>query len=145
MDDLDAVLGCPIWMIPDETYDKLDSISNQELNALCDANFYCLNWFRELINTFSKDEKQDYEDRRKVIVRLKNILNVEDNLKKVLAKNIGYIPPTMLHLEDSNGWQPPILSNPAESKSKGGKKKGKKRKAGQDITNNTNLHSETVR
>ena len=80
MDDLDAVLGCPIWMIPDETYDKLDSISNQELSALCDANFYCLNWFRELINTFSKDEKQDYEDRRKVIVRLKNILNVEENL-----------------------------------------------------------------
>merc|ERR1719270_1224404 len=23
MQDLDAVLGCPIWMIPDETYDKL--------------------------------------------------------------------------------------------------------------------------
>ena len=143
MDDLDAVLGCPIWMIPDETYEKLDSISNQELNAMCDANFYCLNWFRELINTFSNDDKQDFEDKRKVILRVKNILKVEDNLKKVLAKNIGYTPPTMLHLEDSNGWQPPTLPS-GESKSKGGKKKGKKRKAVQDITNNTNIQSETT-
>ena len=64
MQDLDAVLGCTIWMIPDDTYDKLESLSNQELNTLCDANFYCLNWFRELINTFSNDEKLHDEDKR---------------------------------------------------------------------------------
>ena len=63
-----------------------------------------------------KDEKQHEEDKRKLIVRLKNILNVEENLKKVLAKNLGYFPPTMLHLEDTSGWQPPVMSNVPETK-----------------------------
>ena len=155
MEDLDALLGCPVWMVPDETYDKLDSLSNQELNVLCDANFYCVNWFRELINTFSSNEdKLNDEDQRKIIIRLKNLLTVQENLKKVLAKNIGYSPPNMLHLEDNSGWQPPTTSAPApESKSKGGKKKGKKRKLAaadtnhQDNSNNSstsNVNSQTV-
>ena len=51
----------------------------------------------------------------------------------------------MLHLEDTSGWQPPVMSIGPESKNKGGKKKGgKKRKAVQDITNNSNVNSQTV-
>ena len=153
MEDLDALLGCPVWMIPNETYDKLDALSNQELNILCDANFYCVNWFRELINTFSSnEEKFNDDDQRKVIIRLKNLLAVQDNLKKVLAKNIGYSPPNMLHLEDNSAWQPPTTSALPESKNKGGKKKAKKRKLAvadtnqQDNSNSSisNVNSQSV-
>ena len=75
MQDLDAVLGCPIWMIPEDTYDKLDSLSNQELNILCDANFYCLNWFRELINTFSKGHFFSNDSHSPKITEKKRMLN----------------------------------------------------------------------
>ena len=116
LDDIDAVLGCPIWMITDETYDKCDSLTTQELNVICDANFYCLNFFRELINTFAVS--QDSEDKKKVIIRLKNILDIRERLSKLLGKHPGYHPPTMLHLEDTSGWQAPMTSVP-ESKGKG--------------------------
>ena len=136
LEDIDAVLGCPIWMVTEDTYDKLESLTTQELNILCDANFYCLNFFRELVNTFS--ESTDEEDKKKVIIRLKNICHVQDKLKKILASNPGYHPPTMLYLEDQSGWQPPVIGV-LDSKGKGGgKKKGGKKKGAaalQDVTN----------
>ena len=42
-------------------------------------------------------------------------------------------------------FRTPVMSHGPESKNKGGKKKGgKKRKAVQDITNNSNVNSQTV-
>ncbi len=132
LDDIDAVLGCPIWMVSAETYDKVDCLSSQELSMLCDINFYCLNIFRELVNTFALSQNE--EDKKKVIVRLKHILLVQEKLTRLLPQIPGYVPPLMLHLEDTVGWQSPISA--PETKSKGGKKKGGlKRKAGQDLTN----------
>ena len=50
MQDIDALLGCPLWMPKCE---KIEAMSPQELNYFCDVLFYCLNWLREMINTFS--------------------------------------------------------------------------------------------
>ena len=129
LDDIDAVLGCPIWMVSEEIYDKCESLSTRELSVLCDINFFCLNFFRELINTFSGSSIS--EDRNKVLIRLKNMLRIEENLEKILPFHSGYVPPIMLHLEDLSAWNSPIVQNET-GKGKGNKKK---RKAGQDITN----------
>lgn len=133
LEDIDAVLGCPIWIVNEaDTYDKCESLSSHELSVMCDIYFYSLNFFRELVNTFSISN--DTEDRKKVIIRLKNIAYIQEKLKKVLAINLGYMPPSMLHLEDISQWQCPVA--PQETKGKGRKKGGgTKRKAGQDITN----------
>ena len=100
------------------TFDKIESMSPQEINFSCDILFYCLNWFKELINTFSVSKND--EDRRKVVIRLKQMLKLQKQLQKVLSYNLQYTPPLMLHLEDVSGWQPPV-SNAGETKTKGKK------------------------
>ena len=136
--DIDEVLLAPLWLPTEELYDKLDALSRQELNAISDCLFYALNFFRELINCFAQAGQESDGEQRIVLLRLKHILKLQDLLRNVLSHNLSYIPPTMLHLEDTSGWQVP------ESKSKGGgpgksgksTKRGKKRKAAvQDITN----------
>ena len=132
--DIDALLSCHLWM---PKFEKVEALSPQELNYSCDILFYCLNWNRELINTFSNSNNDD--ERNRVLIRLKQTLKLHSELLKVLSHNTSYTPPLMLHLEDVSGWQPPII-NSGDGKGKGKSTKGKKgvkRKAGQDITNKT--------
>ena len=132
--DLDALLLSPLWMPIPDVYQKLESYSKEELNALCDCLFYAINLFREFINSFAGSEELEFQ--MAVLKRLKQILVMEDLLKKVLVHNLSYHPPAMLHLEDNSGWQVPERPNGKAKKSgKVGKRKGTKRKAGQDITN----------
>jgi Fanconi anemia group D2 protein len=86
--DVDALLGCPIWMPNDEIFDsKFDSLSPQEMNSTCEILFYCLNWFRELINTFATSTEA--ENKTKILIRLKHILKLHKNLSKCLSMNPG--------------------------------------------------------
>ena len=120
VDEIDAVLGCPLWMPSNE---NLDEMSPQELNYACDILFYCYNWFRELINTFNNSTCN--EDQRKVTIRLKNMVQLEKELKSILAYNSqSYIPPMMLHMENVSGWHPPG-NNTGEPKAKKGEVKAK--------------------
>ena len=120
LEEIDALLACPLWMPNNE---NLDEMSPQELNYACDILFYCYNWFRELINTFSNSTSN--EDQRKVMIRLKNLIQLEKDLKNILAHNSqSYIPPKMLYLENVSGWLPPV-NNTNEPKAKKGEGKVK--------------------
>ena len=112
--DIDALLSCHLWM---PKFEKVESLSPQELNYSCDILFYCLNWNRELINTFSNSNSDDEKNR--VLIRLKQILKLHSELLKVLSHNTSYTPPLMLHLEDVSGWQPPVI-NPGDGKGNSG-------------------------
>uniref|UniRef100_A0A663MDP7 FA complementation group D2 n=1 Tax=Athene cunicularia TaxID=194338 RepID=A0A663MDP7_ATHCN len=53
LEEIDALLGCPLYLTDLEVEGKLDSLSKQEREFLCSLLFYALNWFREVSRAFS--------------------------------------------------------------------------------------------
>ncbi|NXH20167.1 FACD2 protein, partial [Bucco capensis] len=91
LEEIDALLGCPLYLTDLEIEGKLDSLSKQEREFLCSLLFYVLNWFREVVNAFC--QQQDAEMKGKVLTRLQNIIELQSVLGKCLAATPGYIPP----------------------------------------------------
>uniref|UniRef100_A0A8C3KYE7 FA complementation group D2 n=1 Tax=Calidris pygmaea TaxID=425635 RepID=A0A8C3KYE7_9CHAR len=122
LEEIDALLGCPLYMTDLEVEGKLDSLSKQEREFLCSLLFYALNWFREVVNAFC--QQQDAEMKGKVLTRLQNITELQAVLGKCLAATPGYIPPPATF--DSEGLEAVSSINavgPAR------KRNGKKKKA----------------
>ena len=84
-----------------------------------------------------------------VKLRLKNLLEVEGLLKRLLVKAAsGYRPPSILFSEDLSSWTPPS-SHAGKDKETGGKKnggKGKKSSKGKEKKgmNDTTLNNQTM-
>uniref|UniRef100_A0A8C9FBV6 FA complementation group D2 n=1 Tax=Pavo cristatus TaxID=9049 RepID=A0A8C9FBV6_PAVCR len=91
LEEIDALLGCPLYLTDLEVEGKLDSLSKQEREFLCSLLFYALNWFREVVNAFC--QQQDAEMKGKVLTRLQNITELQNVLGKCLAATPGYVPP----------------------------------------------------
>ncbi|NWX47116.1 FACD2 protein, partial [Steatornis caripensis] len=91
LEEIDALLGCPLYLTDLEVEGKLDSLSKQEREFLCSLLFYALNWFREVVNAFC--QQQDAEMKGKVLTRLQNITELQNVLAKCLAATPGYVPP----------------------------------------------------
>uniref|UniRef100_A0A8C4XTV2 FA complementation group D2 n=1 Tax=Falco tinnunculus TaxID=100819 RepID=A0A8C4XTV2_FALTI len=91
LEEIDALLGCPLYLTDLEVEGKLDSLSTQEREFLCSLLFYALNWFREVVNAFC--QQQDAEMKGKVLTRLQNITELQNVLGKCLAATPGYVPP----------------------------------------------------
>uniref|UniRef100_H0Z8P4 FA complementation group D2 n=1 Tax=Taeniopygia guttata TaxID=59729 RepID=H0Z8P4_TAEGU len=91
LEEIDALLGCPLYLTDLEVEGKLDSLSKQEREFLCSLLFYALNWFREIVNAFCQQE--DAEMKGKVLIRLQNITELQNVLGKCLAATPGYVPP----------------------------------------------------
>ncbi|XP_030357810.1 Fanconi anemia group D2 protein isoform X1 [Strigops habroptila] len=91
LEEIDALLGCPLYLTNLEVEGKLDSLSKQEREFLCSLLFYALNWFREVVNAFC--QQQDAEMKGKVLTRLQNITELQNVLGKCLAATPGYVPP----------------------------------------------------
>lgn len=53
LENIDALLGCPLFMIKPDVYDKFDSLAPKEKDIVCAGLFFCINWFREVINSFA--------------------------------------------------------------------------------------------
>ena len=119
--DIDALLGCPLWLPKPEVIEKFECLSMGEKNAACSMLFYALNWFRELLNGFADQSDADY--RNKILLRLKNLLELERDLSRCLRLNMSFVPPVALHLVDTTGWQ-----SPAVLSAKSGKKTTEKTK-----------------
>uniref|UniRef100_A0A8V5GLG7 Uncharacterized protein n=1 Tax=Melopsittacus undulatus TaxID=13146 RepID=A0A8V5GLG7_MELUD len=83
LEEIDALLGCPLYLTNLEVEGKLDSLSKQEREFLCSLLFYALNWFREVVNAFC--QQQDAEMKGKVLTRLQNITELQNVLGKCLA------------------------------------------------------------
>ncbi|XP_071815861.1 Fanconi anemia group D2 protein-like isoform X2 [Apostichopus japonicus] len=91
LEDIDALLGCPLYSFKEEILDKIDSLQSDEKEMICGCIFTAANWFRETINAFSV--ATDPELKAKVIGRVQCITKLEDMLEKCLAVTPGYKPP----------------------------------------------------
>ncbi|XP_062923633.1 Fanconi anemia group D2 protein isoform X1 [Mobula hypostoma] len=91
LEEIDALLGCPLYLTDLELVEKVESLSKQERELLCSLLFHALNWFREVVNGFCK--QQDTEMKGKVLLRLQNITQLQGLLEKCLSETPGYIPP----------------------------------------------------
>nr|XP_048714882.1 Fanconi anemia group D2 protein isoform X2 [Caretta caretta] len=98
MEEIDALLGCPLYLTDLEIEGKLGSLAKQEREFLCSLLFNALNWFREVVNAFCK--QQDLEMKGKVLTRLQNITELQNMLGKCLAASPGYVlPPAIFDCE----------------------------------------------
>ncbi|KYO27801.1 Fanconi anemia group D2 protein [Alligator mississippiensis] len=120
LEEIDALLGCPLYLTDLETEGKLDSLSRREREFLCSLLFHALNWFREVVNSFC--QQQDPEMKGKVLTRLQNITELQSVLGKCLAATPGYVPPPAVFDSETLEAAPSISAiGPAKKKKKGGK------------------------
>jgi len=150
-DEIDALLSCGVLMVPTEHLNGQTVMNTRETESVLDILFLACNWFREVLNYFTV--LTDPEIQTQVKLRLKNLLEVEGLLKRLLVKAAsGYRPPTILFSEDLSSWTPPS-SHAGKDKETGGKKnggkgkkssKGKQKKGMNDTTlNNQTMHLNT--
>ncbi|XP_036387647.1 Fanconi anemia group D2 protein [Megalops cyprinoides] len=126
LEEIDALLGCPLVLTDLDVVEKAESLSRPEREFLCSLLFYTINWFREVVNAFCR--QQDPEMKMKVITRLQNITYLQTVLERCLAATPGFVPPLAnFDCESGGGVVPP----PATAPPKKGKKEsaGRKRKA----------------
>ncbi|XP_077182179.1 Fanconi anemia group D2 protein isoform X4 [Paroedura picta] len=122
MEEIDALLGCPLYLTDLPEDGKLASLSNQERELLCSLLFYTLNWFREVVNAFCQQE--DPEMKGRVLARLQNITELQCLLEKYLAASPGYVPPPA-NFDSETLEGVPVVSTvgPTKKNSKGRKRK----------------------
>ncbi|KAM4612640.1 Fanconi anemia group D2 protein [Polymixia lowei] len=126
LEEIDALLGCPLVLTDMDVMDKLESLSKAEKEFLCNLLFHTINWFREVINAFCK--QKETEMKIKVMSRLQNITYLQTLLEKALAATPGYVPP--LANFDGENIEGVSLSSSAAPPNKAKKEgTGKKRKA----------------
>ncbi|OXB78636.1 UNVERIFIED_CONTAM: hypothetical protein H355_002601 [Colinus virginianus] len=121
LEEIDALLGCPLYLTDLEVEGKLDSLSKQEREFLCSLLFYALNWFREVVNAFC--QQQDAEMKGKVLTRLQNITELQNVLGKCLSATPGYVPPTATFDSETPEGVLPINAGGPMKKKNGKKKK----------------------
>ncbi|XP_023791226.1 Fanconi anemia group D2 protein-like [Cyanistes caeruleus] len=128
LEEIDALLGCPLYLTDLEVEGKLESLSKQEREFLCSLLFYALNWFREVVNAFC--QQQDAEMKGKVLTRLQNITELQNVLGKCLAATPGYVPPPATFDSEAPEVVPSINAAGPARKRSGRKKKADGSKAG---------------
>ncbi|XP_055999179.1 Fanconi anemia group D2 protein-like isoform X3 [Ostrea edulis] len=119
LDNIDALLGCPIFLPKSEVMDKMESLSMKEKDVICTSLFHALNWFREVVNAFAT--QIDPEMKGKVITRLHNITEVSKTLEQCLSVHPQFRPPPATF----DWYENPVLSVPVNTNTDG-KKKGRK-------------------
>ncbi|NWR83138.1 FACD2 protein, partial [Furnarius figulus] len=128
LEEIDALLGCPLYLTDLDVEGKLDSLSKQEREFLCSLLFYALNWFREVANAFC--QQQDAEMKGKVLTRLQNITELQNVLAKCLAATPGYVPPPATFDSEASEAASSINAAGPVRKRSGRKKKADGSKAG---------------
>ncbi|XP_067908184.1 Fanconi anemia group D2 protein isoform X2 [Heterodontus francisci] len=126
LEDIDALLGCPLYVTNLELVEKVESLSKQERELLCSLLFHALNWFREVVNAFCK--QQDTEMKGKVLLRLQNITQLQLLLEKCIAATPGYVPP-LANFDLEITEVPPTIAPAAPAKKGKKDQKDKKQKS----------------
>ncbi|XP_069683781.1 Fanconi anemia group D2 protein isoform X2 [Periplaneta americana] len=132
LESVDGLLGCFVAMPKDlnDLIDDFPRLNHEEQILVLDSLFYCINWFRELVNAFSL--LRDQEMQVKVLRRIENIIDLQELLAKGLgyAKSLEYKPPRCHFYADVKSPlqdKPKKPSSTEKKKAKGGgrgKKKG---------------------
>ena len=121
LEEFDALVGCGVWMFPDNVIENIGVLSTVEKNAVCVTLFYVTNWCLELINSFSTLEGE--EIKKKVLVRLKQVLKLKELISVILKHNPMFRPPTALFCEDTSDWSPVQTQDGKKGKGKKSKPK----------------------
>ncbi|XP_072276360.1 Fanconi anemia group D2 protein-like [Pyxicephalus adspersus] len=121
LDEIDALLGCPVYLTDLDIIDKMDSLSRQEREFLCSLLFFTINWFREVINAFCMQPNADMKG--KVLTRLQNITWLQSVLERCLTESPGYIPPSANFDCDQHGIPANTVASVPARKAKKGKKR----------------------
>ncbi|XP_063282530.1 Fanconi anemia group D2 protein [Pelobates fuscus] len=121
LEEIDALLGCPLYLTDLEVTEKLESHSKQEREFLCTLLFFALNWCREVVNAFCK--QKNAEMKGKVLTRLQNITWLQSILEKCLAVSPGLIPPLANFDLDPHEGIPSYTPATTAKKAKKGKKR----------------------
>ncbi|XP_037793800.1 LOW QUALITY PROTEIN: Fanconi anemia group D2 protein-like [Penaeus monodon] len=136
--NVDALLGCPVYLPAEATYDKFTSLSQAEQHASLSCLFYTINWFRELINAFVTQKDSDIKS--KVYQRLQQVIKLEKRLAQCLPACPSYSPPLAVFDLDKSA-SPPVVTLPTVKKAKKAKKPpGKKGKKGKAKENDGETH-----
>lgn len=125
LEEIDALLGCPLIVADVNTLDKAESLSKAERELLCALLFHTINWFREVVNAFCKEKHT--EMKMKVMTRLQNITYIQTQLERALAATPGCVPPVANF--DGESVDVAVLSSTAFGNKSKKESRGKKRKA----------------
>lgn len=125
LENIDALLGCPVYTPELSVYDKFDSLSQAEQHAAISCLFYTINWFRELINAFVT--MKDPELKKKVFGRLRQVIELQKLLCRVAPLCPSYIPVLAVFDLDASQSLPALSVVNTGSKKNPGAKKGKKK------------------
>uniref|UniRef100_A0A3B3UF77 FA complementation group D2 n=1 Tax=Poecilia latipinna TaxID=48699 RepID=A0A3B3UF77_9TELE len=81
LEEIDALVGCPLILTNMDVVDKVDSLSKAEREFLCTLLFHTINWFREVVNAFCT--QKETEMKMKVMTRLQNITVLQALLERL--------------------------------------------------------------
>ncbi|XP_031424301.1 Fanconi anemia group D2 protein [Clupea harengus] len=126
LEEIDALLGCPMILTDMDVVEKLESLSQTEREFVCSLLFYTINWFREVVNAFC--QQKDPEMKMKVVTRLQNITYLQSLLERSLAVTPGFMPPLANFDSDSTAIAAPASSAAPAKKAKKDSTGKKKRK-----------------
>ncbi|KAG1473756.1 hypothetical protein G6F56_000766 [Rhizopus delemar] len=87
LEGVNALSGCSVLLFDSQ---NLDELSSEEIIDACDILFYTINWFREILNSFINARGEDLS--QTLILRLRNILELESNLDNCLKYVSTYAP-----------------------------------------------------
>ena len=99
LEEIDAVLGCGVCMFPKDDISNIRDLSVVEKNAVCATLLlHVTNWFIELVNSFSSQQVEDIKV--KVLVRMKQVLEMQKMIATALKQYPSFRTPTDLFSED---------------------------------------------
>ena len=61
LEQVDALLGCPVYLPTADYIDSFGTLEHDEQNIILPCLFTTVNWFRELINSFSTQTDVEYQ------------------------------------------------------------------------------------
>lgn len=91
LEGIDALLGCAINMPSHDAIVDFSLCGPSQQADIVDCLFYCVNWFREVINAFANTTNEGYFE--KVMIRLRNLVALQASLARLLAHTRNYSPP----------------------------------------------------
>lgn len=121
LEGIDALLGCAIQMPAEDSVVDFGMCGPAQQADIVDCFFYCINWFREIINAFASTKSQAYQE--KVTIRLRNLVALQSTLARLLANTRNYTPPQCMFYDKTKKVQ---FKGPSEKLKKKGKVKAKK-------------------
>ncbi|XP_049839664.1 Fanconi anemia group D2 protein isoform X1 [Schistocerca gregaria] len=126
LDEIDALLVCGVVMPEYEDEDDFRFMEPDQKQVILDSLFYCINWFRELINAFVLQKSALLKE--KVMVRLRQVVDLEHRLAMLMLRAPeGYEPPPCQFYATQPVAQ--MSKKPARDGKKPPGKRGRKRKA----------------